>query len=421
LGQDANFWDKTILPEIRYFEDVIDGTLMFQQQDNLVGAFDLSGVEALRAGLSDKVDVVKKLCDFQIHMPPDRAFKFVGIEPPDYDLSEVAMANPMLARMDVIANSPNPMSNEAEQAPEPVQESADHPLLDSIHKEIEDAKSKEKARLKASEEEKDAYWRNYVTKLQGPLERKIAPKWRAYVSEIKKLQMSKFDEAVESRMGSQIDVILRADIEPVDQALIDNIILSIENLSGSLEGNLAPIWAKALVDTFTFTIEEDFGGMALLSVDDPLLTEFSNAHKTIVVGKQAPSIQRDLRLAAQASIANGETVQQMRRRFEEVFGLRTTAKKTLDVARTESATYINGLREKIFDAQGVEKREWTTAMDEKVRPDHRKLGRLGPRPVGYNYMEHLGKAGQMRYPHDPSAPANQVVNCRCVLTPVIEV
>ena len=419
LGQDANFWDKTILPEIRYFEDVIDGTLMYQQQDNLVGAFDLSGVEALRAGLSDKVDVVKKLCDFQIHMPPEKAFKFVGIEPPEYELSEVAMANPMLARMDVIAESPNPMIDtssevEEEEEVEQIEESiGTRLLLDEIQ-----SKTKEKAtRVK-----REAYWKKYVTKLQGPLESKIAPKWRSYISEIKSLQMSQFDEVVESRMGSKINAILRADDFPVDEELIEALILSIEELGGTLGASLAPIWTQALLDGFAFTIEEDFGGIAVLSVDDALLTKFTIDHQAFVLGKAAPDIQRDLRLAAQAAISAGETVQQMRRRFTDVFRVRASASRTLMVARTESGTYLNGLREKIFDRQGVEEREWSTALDEKVRPDHRKLGRSGPRPKGYNFMEFLGKPGKrMEYPQDPQAPANQVVNCRCVLIPVIKV
>jgi len=421
LGQDANFWDKTILPEIRYFEDVVDGTLMYQQQDNLVGAFDLAGVEALRAGLSDKVDVVKKLCDFQIHMPPDRAFKFVGIEPPDYELSEVAMANPMLARVDVIATSPNPMGAKTETGADPVQESADHPLLDSIQKEIESKESAASTGSKDTQKAKGAYWRRYVSKLQGPLERKISPKWRSYVYEVKALQMSRFDEAMETRMGSRVDAILRGDNEPIDEDLIDEIILSIESLRGSLGSSLAPLWTEALVDTFAFTIKEDFGGYAVLSVDDALFTEYTIGHQAVVLGGVPMDIQRDLRHSARIAIANGETVQQMRRRFEDVFRVRASASRTLRVARTESSTYINGLREKIFDAQGVEKRKWTTALDEKVRPDHRRLGRSGPRAVGYNYMEFLGKSGAMLHPHDPQAPASQVVNCRCVLTPVIEV
>ena len=299
---------------------------------------------------------------------------------------------------------------------EPVDDSASTRfLLDEIQ-----SKSDEKAKA-SKKAKKEAYWKNYVSKLQGPLESKIAPKWRSYISEVKSLQMGHFDSAVESRMGSKIDAILRADEFPVDEALINSIILSIEDMGGTLGASLAPIWTQALLDGFAFTIEEDFGGVAVLSVDDALLTEFTISHQAFVLGKAPVDIQRDLRLAARAAISAGETVQQMRRRFTDVFRVRASASRTLAVARTESGTYLNGLRDKIFDRQGVEKREWSTAFDERVRPDHVRLGRSGPKPAGYNFMEFLGKSGIMQRPQDPRAPANQVVNCRCVLIPVIEV
>ena len=407
LGQDSNFWDKTILPQMRYYEDVIDGSLMSQQPDNLVGAFDLSGVEALRAGLSDKVDTIKKLCDFQIHMPPENAFRFVGIEPPDYSNSQNAMANPMLATINTIADSPNPMGigqdDVADEPQEDIQEQA--PAIIS---------SKD-----LSEQRKKNYWAKYVKQLQGPLERKIIPKWRGYINEIEESQMRRFDEVVENRMGSKIDAILRAADDPVDDELIEGIILDTDSLTGSLKGTLAPLWADALINGFEFTIAEDFNGLATLSVDDAILQEYLQRHSQMVLGTAPRTIQRNLRLAAQSAIDAGETVQEMRQRFANVFKVSGSSSKALQVARTESGTYLSNLREEIFTAQGVEQREWSTAFDERVRHDHVVLGGSGPQPKGINYMSILGKAGIMTHPHDGRAPANQVVNCRCVLVPVI--
>ena len=525
LGQDSNFWDKTILPQIRYYEDVIDGSLMFQQPDSLVGAFDLSGVEALRAGLSDKVDTIKKLCDFQIHMPPETAFRFVGIEPPEYSNNDNAMANPMLATIDTIAESPNPMGiGQEEVATEPVEESlVANKKYESINfsppkgareeakrglewrsefgrggtevgiarardiaggkdmspstigrmvsffarhevdkkaqgfrpgedgypsngriawalwggdsgrgfankvKRQMDAEDKKKSgnapailtSKEMSRQKKANYNKLYVEKLQGPLERKIIPKWRAYINEISNAQMLRFDQVVENRMGSKINAILRGADDPVDETLVNGIILETEALAGTLSTSLSPIWADAMVSAFTFTVEEDFNGLAVLSVDDDILQEYLQNHSQMVLGTAPRTIQRNLRRAASASIEAGETVQEMRQRFANVFKVSGSSSKALQVARTESGTYLSNLREEIFTAQGVEEREWSTASDERVRRDHVTLGSLGPQPKGVNYMSLLGKAGVMTHPHDPRAPGNQVVNCRCVLIPVI--
>tara|TARA_Y100001938_G_scaffold145614_1_gene222648 strand:- start:1065 stop:1589 length:525 start_codon:yes stop_codon:yes gene_type:complete len=174
-----------------------------------------------------------------------------------------------------------------------------------------------------------------------------------------------------------------------------------------------------MVSAFTFTVEEDFNGLAVLSVDDDILQEYLQKHSQMVLGTAPRTIQRNLRRAASASIEAGETVQEMRQRFANVFKVSGSSSKALQVARTESGTYLSNLREEIFTAQGVEEREWSTASDERVRRDHVTLGSLGPQPKGVNYMSLLGKAGVMTHPHDPRAPGNQVVNCRCVLIPVI--
>ena len=53
-------------------------------------------------------------------------------------------------------------------------------------------------------------------------------------------------------------------------------------------------------------------------------------------------------------------------------------------------------------------RTWITAKDERVRSSHAVLN--GQRR---NYGEPWGV---LRYPGDPSAPAAETVQCRCVLT-----
>ena len=91
-----NFWDKCLLPEVRYFEDVLDGSLFFSQTDDVVGAFDLSGIEALRQSLIDKIGVVDKLTAQNIHMPPSLAFEVAGLTVPGYPGDDTAFTNPTL-------------------------------------------------------------------------------------------------------------------------------------------------------------------------------------------------------------------------------------------------------------------------------------------------------------------------------------
>lgn len=61
-------------------------------------------------------------------------------------------------------------------------------------------------------------------------------------------------------------------------------------------------------------------------------------------------------------------------------------------------------------------RTWVTARDERVRESHRDLNgqQRGPdEPFD-------AQDGQLQYPGDPSAPASETVQCRCVLTTRLE-
>ena len=80
---------------------------------------------------------------------------------------------------------------------------------------------------------------------------------------------------------------------------------------------------------------------------------------------------------------------------------------------------MSNVRHEMFALQGFEKLEWVTAGDEHVRPDHEEFGAAGAKKLGFDYMTLVeGGSGSLKMPGDPEAPANQVVNCRCIQIPV---
>jgi len=59
-------------------------------------------------------------------------------------------------------------------------------------------------------------------------------------------------------------------------------------------------------------------------------------------------------------------------------------------------------------------KRWLTALDERVRPDHRALH---DETVRWDELFIVG-GYRMAYPHDTAGPADQVVNCRCLVQPL---
>lgn len=89
-------------------------------------------------------------------------------------------------------------------------------------------------------------------------------------------------------------------------------------------------------------------------------------------------------------------------------------KQTGMIARTETATVTNGVRFEVFQSAGIQKQEWLTAKDTRVRESHlAEDGHIVP--LGETFPE-----TGLKHPNDPNGPAHEVINCRCVALAVEE-
>lgn len=82
--------------------------------------------------------------------------------------------------------------------------------------------------------------------------------------------------------------------------------------------------------------------------------------------------------------------------------------RTTTIARTELSSVLSSYRQGIMAANGVKRIQWVTAGDSHVRASHQALNsaitEIGTPFPGSN----------LRWPHDPQASAEDVINCRCV-------
>ena len=134
--------------------------------------------------------------------------------------------------------------------------------------------------------------------------------------------------------------------------------------------------------------------------------------------------KKKLRKALSESITEGEDLRnQVKKLIEVADGLFDDDKKvraTL-IARTESCTTMNAGSNELYKAEGINYKEWISVQDDRTRDSHLIMdGTVVPITDKFEVpaMDNVDGAF-MDYAGDPSAPAGQVVNCRCTCGPVV--
>jgi len=108
----------------------------------------------------------------------------------------------------------------------------------------------------------------------------------------------------------------------------------------------------------------------------------------------------------------GTTVDSVRREVLQILEERYLG-RSLTVARTQTGVALNNARFAAWIKRGVTHHKWITARDSLVRPSHALVS---------NQIRQLGEpfSNGLLYPHDPTAPAKEVINCRCTTVPVVQ-
>lgn len=423
LGQDKNFWDKNLIPLLELIETTLDGTLFFNEPDTICGAFDFKGVEALRAGVAEKIDTAIKLCGQELHMPPADAFELLGLEVPDYEGNDKALIPPMVSTVeDIIASSmlttttdpfsppgttgtpgSDGLSVPTDVPPAPTDKT---PNPDNPNPPADPTQQYELAARKVLQL-KGKHWDAFI-KVQESLENPMKVKYRGWVYEERRLVLAELE-----KVGSKA-------LKGVIASLLTAILPPLKGMQDRLKAKVRPIYTSALNETWKFTVNE-LGGIPVFEMDDPRIMDYFDRREKKFLATTPNTVRNNLAKALSESIRTGEDMNQVRVRVSQVYDVAASPAKVLSVARTETASFMNGVRDVMFEAQGFEEFEWTTAGDEHVRGTHVKYGESGPHPKGFDYLTITNKkgGGKLKFPGDDECTlASEVVNCRCVLVPI---
>jgi len=409
LSQDKSFWDKTILPDFRLIEAEIDSTLLFPETDDIFCMFDVRGIEALRAGISDKADIVTKLTAAGIHMPPKQALEAVDLPAEDYPGNEDALVPstlvPVRLAVDDEFQGVGLPANPGLGAPSPAAEGTP---LEPGGAAVGAPPAKGSAALLRSAGARTRAagkrWRDFL-KIETKLEKPAMGAYRAWVAARRRDVLRAFDEVAAGEGKARAKTL---DLTAVLPELAD--------LESTLKTLLRPTYAGVLEAAWDFTLDDI--GVPVFAIDDAAILSYFDLRERKIISESAKTLLGRVKASLAQGVSAGDTVAQLRARIGHVFDVSQSAAKTLTWARTEVSGLFNGVRDQMFRAQGIEEQDWTTAGDEVVRPDHQVFGQQGSQKLDHNYLSDVGRSdGQLRHPGDVEAPVDQIINCRCVAVP----
>lgn len=421
LGQDANFWDKNLLPLLQLEEQTLDGsTLFFDQPDDIVGVFDIKDIEALRAGVADKVKIAIDLCGDVLHAPPDVAFDTVGLDMEEYEGSDVAFVKPALTTVEDVIESaseetPTPVVGTPPSPPSPTDNEGSPDAIEEPEVPPESPPQAEGRVLVPGmagwrEQRREAIRTKTFEKTEEALENLFKPRYRGWIRSEKTISLQAFDSVEAalrfryfSKLGPQDSGKYIAALPPLDQTKL------------RLKKKVRSLYPTTLESTIEMTMEE-LGGVPVFTVDDPVFHEIIDRREQTFVNATPETVRKKLINQIIAATSAGEDVQSLRTRIAQVFDISASSAKTLQVSRTETASLMNEVRDEIFDAQGISIIAWSTSRDEHVRETHVTYGDSGDHEQGFNFLTLTKKEnfGILARPGDTRcSDQSELINCRC--------
>ena len=411
IAQDRNFWRNSLIPASRLIEDSFDWQGIPHRPDSTFIGFDFSKVEALRAGIADQVNTAKAMSEQTLHVPPKVAFEAVGLDLPDYEGNENALVSPILVPIGKL----DEVQPAAPTGGAPAQNSQAPGTGEDQTAQGDGAASR--AILRQSEVQRarnDRYWSQVDHLAYRPIQRLIGGGYSQWVVREKAMQIQQFD-----KLFARGKAVSKAGITPND---IEGLLLPLGEVSKRLAKRFMAVYHDSLEKVFNFTTQLDMGAVPVFAIDDPRLLQFLESRTQIIQGTMPVTLQTNLRRSLLEGINASDTLVELRDRVSRVFNNAASPAKTLQVAVTETGGFVNGARDTMFKAQGFVDEEWITSLDEHVRASHEVYGAAGVKPRGFDYLtirptdNRFG--GRLLFPHDPDAPADEIINCRCAKRPV---
>ncbi len=369
------WWESTNLPIMRMICSALNFNLF--PNSNLVCRFDTTKIEALRESLESKTTTGYKLWQMgatfnDINQRLDMGF-------PKYKWGKTwYMPVNLLPVEDYQPKLPISIENI------PILPEGEGLLLPYLDKE-EDSKN-------------DAIWNNIIRQI-SPLEESFSKKISRVFFDMRKRTL---DLLYHEKLFEEF----QKDADDVEKELYTEEYRTLEKGTSSLYDNAFLLAVALLISEIGFEVS--------LPLTDPEALYFLTNKKIKVRGIIA-TIKNQIQKVLSLAYEKRETIDQMADRIRGVFDIAKS--RTKIIATTEIFGTVNEGRFLGINRSGFREKTWYTALDERVRVQHRpmhgKIVRVGEVWV-------MPDGTYLRHPGDMNGPVHQIAGCRCIEIVVLE-
>lgn len=156
----------------------------------------------------------------------------------------------------------------------------------------------------------------------------------------------------------------------------------------------------------------DIGAESEFDLNSPLVQAFLQDKEFKFTFAVNNTTEKKLRTELTAGLEADETIEQLSRRVQKVFGFADEVRAPR-IAATEVNTSVNfGVHDAYRQSDIVQQKNWLSQRDGNVRDSHN---------IDFEIvnLSELFSNGLM-YPGDPNGDASEIINCRCTTLPVVE-
>lgn len=447
------FWEETLVPKITYVQATINKMLLTIEGGRVWCEFDLGTVGALQEDLSEKVEVAKEFIEMGFTLNAVNERLQLGFESvPWGDVAWMSNSKVPVGSAEGYIPPDDGKDGNGDEKDEKGKKSDDKKkedkedgkksvddfgfgaIEDLVKTSMEETKLLERtmdiynakgAKLKVAAGKddhvlltkavEDLVWKNYLSK-QIPIEKKFKKKVERFFFEQKNAVLKRLYENFSKGIH---DIVVRG--------TADDLLNSQEEIA-KLSKYFQPLYTVSLETGAEMIFEEIGAGTFAFEPLNNDVLGYIEARLTKIPPAIVNTVKEGLRKTLTSGISKGETVHELAERVKEIYKMASTRATT--IARTESGSSISRGRQNEMKKQGVKRHRWLTAQDEEVRPtspsgkaDHRSLdGSIANVGDKFRYVSgsKSGTFSKLAYPGDMTAPAGEVINCRCMTLAIVE-